>query len=256
MDFSDPRQREVFFEVHSGLPREGPGNRASTARALALASPLPDGPAVLDIGCGPGAQTIDLADLLPDATIGAIDLHEPYVAETNRRASERGVDRRVRAEVGDMTTLPYPPASFDLIWCEGAAYLMGVGEALRAWRPLLKRQGRLALSEAVWLRRDPPQEARRFWLEYPAMADAEANRRLAHDAGYRLLGDFVLPERAWMDDYYTPIRRRLAELEPTCRTDPVAMAVLRECVAEIAGFEQYHAWFGYMFLVMTPAGSS
>lgn len=45
---------------------------------------------VLDIACGPGAQTLDLARLLPEATISAIDSHQPFVDEANRRALEVG----------------------------------------------------------------------------------------------------------------------------------------------------------------------
>src|SRR5262249_55966709 len=154
----DPKARAAFWDVHSGLPREGPGNRASTARALGLAAPIPESPHVLDIACGPGAQTLDLADLLPGATICAVDIHEPFVEETNRRAAARGVANGVRAMRADMRSLEFSPASFDLIWCEGAAYIMGVGKALRSWRPLLKPGGRLALSEAVWLQSDLSDE--------------------------------------------------------------------------------------------------
>jgi SAM-dependent methyltransferase len=256
MDLGDPRQRAVFFEIHSGLPREGPGNRQCTARALDLARPLPPAPAVLDIGCGPGAQTMDLADLLLDAVITAVDLHEPFVLQTNRRARERGVEARVRASSGDMTALAFPQACFDLIWCEGAAYMMGVGAALAAWRPLLKPGGRLALSEAVWLRPDPPAPVRRFWAEYPAMGDVAAARALVDASGYRLLGDFVLPDEAWMMDYYEPLRRRIAALEPRFAGDPVARAVLEAHAQEIAVFERYAAWYGYLFLVMTPTAES
>ena len=143
-----------------------------------------------------------------------------------------------------------PPSAFDLIWCEGAAYIIGVGTALRAWRPLLRPGGRLALSEAVWLRADPPEPVRRLWAEYPAMADLEACRQLARACGYRLLGDFVLPERAWWDDYYTPLERRLAELAPKYTGDPLAQAVLREHEEEIACYRRYAAWYGYAFLVL------
>ncbi|MDX1575896.1 MAG: class I SAM-dependent methyltransferase, partial [Kiloniellales bacterium] len=91
MDFDDPKMRAVFFDVHSGLPREGPGSRACTARALAMAGPLPPEPRVLDIACGPGMQTLDLAELLPAARITAVDTHAPFVAEAERRAAARGL---------------------------------------------------------------------------------------------------------------------------------------------------------------------
>jgi hypothetical protein len=45
-------RRTVFWDIHSGLPREGPGNRESTARALRLAASLPNNARVLDIACG------------------------------------------------------------------------------------------------------------------------------------------------------------------------------------------------------------
>lgn len=254
MDLNDPKIRAVFFDIHSGLPREGPGNRDCTARALALAGPLPPSPRVLDIACGPGMQTLDLADLLPDATITAVDTHAPFVEEANRRAAARGLAGRVTALVGDMTELDFPPGSFDLLWCEGAAYIMGVDKALRAWRPLLAPGGKLALSEAVWLRDDAPDDLRRRWAEdYPAMRDIAGCRQLVQDCGYRLLGDFVLPEEAWWDDYYRPKQQRLAELAPKYAGDPVAEAVLQDGAEELADFRKNAVYYGYLFLVMTPA---
>ena len=132
MDFSDAAQRKVFFDVHNGLPREGPGDRASMERALTLAGPLPPNPQILDIACGPGGQTLDLADLIPDARITAVDGYQPFLRDLERGAVERGVADRIRILHGDMAKLPFEPGSFDLIWCEGAAYIMGFRAALAA----------------------------------------------------------------------------------------------------------------------------
>jgi ubiquinone/menaquinone biosynthesis C-methylase UbiE len=251
MALTDPKA--VFWDIHSGLPREGPGNRESTAHALGIAAPLPQSARVLDIACGPGMQTIDLADLLPDATICAVDRHEPFVKEVNRRAASRGVSNRVSAVLGDMRSLDFPPASFDLIWCEGAAYIMGVAEALRSWRVPLKPGGKLALSEAVWLRSDPPEDVRRIWSDdYPDMGTIESCRALARECGYRLLGDFVLPDSAWWE-YYEPMRRRLESLASKYAGDTAAEAILRESAEEIATYRKYSQYYGYVFLVMRTA---
>ncbi len=56
-----PRFREIFFEVYENLPRQGPGNRACAARALGFCRDLPDYPEILDLGCGVGGQTFQLA---------------------------------------------------------------------------------------------------------------------------------------------------------------------------------------------------
>jgi ubiquinone/menaquinone biosynthesis C-methylase UbiE len=250
MDFLDPRAREIFFEIHKGLPREGPGNRESTARALELAGPFPEKVTVLDIACGPGQQTMDLAQLLPGAQIVALDNHRPFLEELTRRALAAGAAARVRTVLGDMAELPFEEAQFDLIWCEAAAYIMGVEKALRSWSRLLKPGGRLAVSEAVWLRTDPPDEVRQIWAEgYPDMRDLVGSRALVQDCGYELLGDFVLPGRAWWE-YYNPIEERLAEIAPKYAGDPLAEAVLQAEKAEIETYRKYATYYGYAFLVM------
>lgn len=251
MDFDDPRVRAVFFELHGGLPRQGPGDPECTARALVLAGPLLPAPRVLDIGCGPGMQTVDLAVLLPDAEITALDNHAPFLAELGRRAEAAGVGARVTAALGDMRSLAFPNNSFDLIWCEGAAYIMGFANALAAWRPLLKERGVLALTEIVWLRADPPEHLRSFWSEaYPDLGDRNSRRALIRACDYQLLGDFVLPERAWWEHYYHPLEARLAEIAPRYSGDPVGEAMLRECREEIALYRAWSDWYGYAFYVM------
>ena len=193
----DERLMEVFFDVQGDLPRQGPGDDASTLKVIALCGELPNAPSILDIGCGPGAQTIALARALPDAIITAVDIHAPYLDQLRNRAE--GTDR-ITTKEADMAALPFEPSSFDVLWSEGAAYIMGVGAALKAWRPLLKPGGFLALTELVWLTDKPPAEAADFFKqEYPAMSHADAIVSLFRQAGYHLLGHFTLPDSAWWD---------------------------------------------------------
>lgn len=250
MDFSDPKQREIFFEVHDDLPRQGPGNRACAERALKLAGDLPSNPRVLDIACGPGMQTMYLAEMLPKAQITAVDNYAPFVDEVRARAKTQGCAARVTALVADMSKLEFPPGSFDLIWCEGAAYIMGVEKALRDWKPLLASGGKLALSEAVWLKDNPPEKVRLCWEEYPDMKDAAFNRRLVEKCGYTLLGDFILPEETWWADYYAPMEERLKHIGEKHKDDRVAQQVIDECHLEVDVYRQYSEYYGYIFLVM------
>lgn len=251
VDFSDPQQRATFFTLHSGLPREGPGDRVSVRRALELAGPLPPQPTVLDIACGPGGQTIDLAEHLPDARITALDAHKPFLDELDRRAAQRGMSDRIRTMRGDMAQLPFEPASFDLLWCEGAAYIMGLDEALAAWKPLLKPGGTLALTEPVWLTDDPPECVRMCWAAYPAMRASAGVRTAALAAGYRLKGDFVLSEEAWWTNYYAPLEARLAEIAPRYVGDPAAEIVLRSARREIDCYRHHSDCYGYLFVVLS-----
>ena len=114
----------LFFELFSGLPRQGPGDAASTLRALALVPGIGPESHVLDLGCGTGLQTRVLAQNAP-ARFVAVDNHPPFVDLLNREAQRLGIADRLEGRVGDMQRLDFAPGSFDLIWCEGVRSTSG-----------------------------------------------------------------------------------------------------------------------------------
>ena len=160
------RLTTLFFELFSGLPRQGPGTTASTRRALGLVPDVGVRTRVLDVGCGTGAQTLVLARDSP-ARIIAVDNHPPFIDALNRRAHGLGITNRVEARVADMRRLDFADGSFDLIWCEGAIYNMGVEAGLRDWRRLLRGDGHVALTEVCWRKPTPPAECAAFWNREP-----------------------------------------------------------------------------------------
>ena len=240
----------VFFDVHGHLPQEGPGSEASTARALAMIPGLPDSPNILDIGCGPGRQTVDLARQT-GGRVRAVDLLPHSVAHTRQRAEDAGLADRVEVQVGKMQELDFPDESFDLIWSEGAIYNMGFEAGLRAWRRLLVPDGAIAVTEASWLVADPPADLAAWWAnEYPGMADRAENWRRAESAGYTRLGDFVLPESDWWA-YYDPMAARIREVAPRYEDDPSALETLQAFWQEIEMYRAHSAECGYVFYVMS-----
>ena len=69
-----------------------------------------------------------------------------------------------------MTQLGFAANSFDLIWCEGAAYIMGVARALAYWKRFLKPGGKIAFTECVFFSSDPPKPILNWWQgHYPEM---------------------------------------------------------------------------------------
>jgi len=245
----------LFFELFSGLPRQGPGSPDATRRALALMPPLGATARILDIGCGTGAQTFVLADATA-AAIEAIDAHPPFVAELNARAERLGLAARVRGHVGDMARLDYPPGTFDVVWSEGAAYSMGFDAALESWKRLLVPGGHLAVSELCWLTPDPPPECLAFFAgEYPAMRDLAAVVVAGDPYGYRTVGHFVLPASAWWDDYYEPLGSNVREFKARHGDDSLALAIAGQTEREIEVFTHYSGSYGYVFFVMQKPGA-
>jgi len=104
----------VFYEIHQNIPREGPGNADCTRRAFASLPDLPDAASILDIGCGPGMQTLELASLTR-GTVVALDNHRPYLESLARRASLRTNGGQIAVIQADMSRPCFVEGSFDLI---------------------------------------------------------------------------------------------------------------------------------------------
>lgn len=227
---------DAFQLIHSNLSREGPGSDASTRALLAVAQPfLPPAPQVLDLGCGPGAQTASLCRALPGARIVAIDLHEPYLAQV--RALNLPNVRAFRLDFRQIGALP---PDNDLLWCEGAAYFLGFREALRLWRPLVRVGGIVGVTEVVWLE-TPPEEIQKWWAQaYPAMTTVTGCERRAQEAGYRVLGQHILPRTDWTDEYYRPLLQRA---EALAAQDPLNVS-LRRAVQATRQEADMHSRFG------------
>ena len=148
-----------------------------------------------------------------------------------------------------MGALDVSPGSVDLVWSEGAAYILGFDQALRYWRSLLAPDGILVVTECTWLTEDPPTEARAFWhRNYPTMRSISQNSRRAENIGLEVLDTFPLPEAAWWDDYYTPLLNRIAALRPTALGDLIGL--LDETEREIDLYRKHGHSYGHVFYIL------
>ncbi|MDB9540535.1 methyltransferase domain-containing protein [Anabaenopsis tanganyikae CS-531] len=243
------KQQQVFFQIHQGLPREGPGDYLYTQSAFVKMVDLPPHPQILDIGCGPGAQTVDLAHLT-NGEIMAIDNHDVYVEELKQRVINQGLSKKITVVQADMFNLDFPPETFDVIWAEGSIYIIGFETGLRQWQVFLKNKGYLAASELTWLRPDPPKALKDFWDQaYPPMNDVAGNLNIIANTGYKIIDYFVLPQSAWWN-YYEPLERKLQVLQNEYLDDLEAMEVIEMEKMEIEFYRQYSEYYGYVFYVM------
>jgi trans-aconitate methyltransferase len=240
---SDLTREEAFLTLYSDLAREGPGAPADLGWALSVAA-TPAQARIMDAGCGSGADTLTLAKERPRARIEAVDKIAQFVEAAKRRTAPFG--DRVQVRQGDMAQLQGP---YDLIWCAGAIYFLGVTEGLRAWRPALAPGGAVAFSEPCLLPR-PSDAARAFWAEYPQITDVAGIRGRVADAGFRVLGEQMQIGDAW-EAYYIPMARRIAALRPGA-TGALAEA-LDAAEAEIARWRAAPSEIAYALMVVAPA---
>jgi SAM-dependent methyltransferase len=241
---------KYFFEMFEAIPRQGPGDRESTERALGLLPQLSADQRILDIGCGSGVQTTDLAQLTA-ARVVAVDKHRPFVSQLARRAGELGLGERIDAQVGDMNDLQFPDGSFDVIWSEGAIFIIGFAQGLSAWRRLLVPGGHLVVSEFCWFRDDPPAELVEMLRgECSDVGNVDARREAVAKSGYRLLSDFVLPDEGWWENFYVPLGECVERFREQHSGNDAALEVADSLKHEIDLYVKHPGAYGYVFFVM------
>jgi ubiquinone/menaquinone biosynthesis C-methylase UbiE len=200
-------------------------------------------------------QTVALARAT-GGVVTAVDLHTEFLDELRERAESAGLLKSINVMQADMRDLRFGAESFDLIWSEGAAYIMGVRKALTEWRRYLRPAGYVAFSEIVWCSADPPRELHDFFAaEYAGMTDVAGNLARARAAGYEVVGHFTLPESAWWEDYLSPLKAKLPGLFARYAGDEAALAVVESTRQEIDLRRRYADDYAYEFIVVRRPGA-
>lgn len=243
---------DIFYEIHKDLPREAPGDNQSTKKAFSYLKDLPENAMILDIGCGPGMQTLELAKNLEKngGKVIALDNHEPYLISLKEKAEKENLSDKIQTHYGSMFSLEFEDESFDTIWAEGSIYIIGFKRGLKEWKNFLKERGYLVASEISWLKFEVPDELKEFWsTKYPVKHIYE-NLNDIKENGYEIIEHFTLPTESWWTNYYTPLENRITEIWDSHLNDQEAMNVLYDTQQEINMFNKYSDYYGYVFYIM------
>ena len=177
---TDDRATREWQAAAAGWRRWEPSiGSLSWPLALRMAAVAEVGPGqrVLDVGCGIGDPTLQVAVLVgPHGHVLGIDLAEAMLATARERAAALGL-AHVEFTAGDVATLALPRSAFDVVlgrW--SLIYLDDVVGALARLRDALVPGGRIAV--AAWA---PPDA--NPWIAVPLAALAEAGAAVDLDPG-------------------------------------------------------------------------
>jgi SAM-dependent methyltransferase len=240
---------DIQRELHGELSRGSPARLGFTRRAFQM---LPDleNPRILDVGCGQGGPTLELARLSGGQVTG-LDIDQSALDELARRADEEGLSGRVQVVHGSMFDMDFADQSFDIVWAEGSMHIVGFERAPGEWRRFISPRGFLVMHEMTWLRPDPPSEiADCPELAYPGIRTVSEYAEQVPGQGYDLVGRFTLPEDFWLLDYFDPMMARLRGLRRKYADDQAAQKTLdrEERAADL--YRKHSEWYGSAFLVM------
>jgi len=157
-----------------------------TRKAFRLLPRL-DKPQILDVGCGSGVPTVELA-IMSNGNVVGIDTDQFLLQKLDRKIQKKKFSSRVKTKRCSMFKLDFPDGSFDIIWVEGAIRWIGLERGLKNWRRLLKTNGFLVIHEEIRAVTNDPEKI-------PSL-------------GYKLLSHFLLPEDAHWIEYYKPLENQ------------------------------------------------
>ena len=240
---------DLDFELHNDLPYAATDRDKYIEKAWRML-PVREQPDILDMGCGKGGPTTTLARLSGGRVTG-LDNHQPDLDCLTETARAENLSDRIRAVHGSMLDVPFPQHSFDIVWVEGAIFVIGFERGLREWRWLLRPRGCLVVHEMCWLRPEPPREIREYWQNmYSGITTVDGNAGIINCCEYDLLGQFVLPDDAWWLMYYGPLEERVKKLRHKYAGDKSALDVLDREQRDIDMYRKYRRWYGSAYFVM------
>ncbi len=241
---------ELLVDFHKDAERQGPGSSNETIKALNLTGIDKNANLkIADIGCGSGAHTIVLAQNT-NGQITGVDLFPEFLDKLDNKAKELRLHNRVITLNKSMDDLPFDNDEFDIIWSEGAIYNIGFEVGIKKWKDYLKTGGYLCVSEITWITNSRPKEIEEFWNEeYPEIDTASNKIKKLEENGYSPIGYFYLTQNSWIDNYYTPMEKRLSSFLEKHNNSDMAKNIIELHKKEIASYKKYKDYYSYGFYI-------
>jgi ubiquinone/menaquinone biosynthesis C-methylase UbiE len=158
-----PAPQETYSHGHHGSVLRSHRWRTADNSAAYLLPRLRPQDRVLDLGCGPGSITLDLASRLASGWVTGLD-RAPAAVEAARQAAENQAATRVGFVVGDVYDLPWPDDAWDVVHAHQV--LQHLGDPVRALRSMARvcRPGGLVAA------RDADYAAMAWYPEHPGLS--------------------------------------------------------------------------------------
>jgi 2-polyprenyl-3-methyl-5-hydroxy-6-metoxy-1,4-benzoquinol methylase len=206
-------QRNTYTHGHHDSVLRSHRWRTVDNSAAYLIPYLRPGHQVLDVGCGPGTITTDLARRVAPASVVGIDNHPAPLEEARAEAQRQGV-RNVSFAVADAYNVDFPDDTFDVVHAHQVLqHLSEPVAALREMRRVCAPGGVVAARDVdfatmAWY---PPQAGLDRWLDLCHRvarsngAEPDAGRRLLSWARAAGFSEITCSATAWC--YATPEQR-------------------------------------------------
>lgn len=218
------------FDFFAHLPRNQPGGTSFTSAYLSSVKIHPTD-RLLDLASAGGDRTVWIARSRL-CKIVSVDADPRYQDIVKAAAEEGGAGHLVSPRAAKYDDLPFEDESFDLILAEGAAMEIGLEKALNLWRPLVAKDGFIAVTYPGVVNQNSPPEVRQPMEArmVEPMKTLKEYHGIIKGAGFELVHQTPLPNILWETFYTDAVRRAWALIDAGEATEetPVVRQVLEE----------------------------
>lgn len=153
--------------------------------------PKMDNPHILDIGCGTGMLTLELAQL-SNGNLTGIDIDQSALDKLNLKMKQNGLSDRIKVYNRSIYSTKFENDRFDILWEEGVIHLLDLKRTLTECTRILKLNGFMVTGEAT------------NW----------ANRKLKHFSrfGFKVIKQIPWKPKCWWTEYYAPLEEKINTL--------------------------------------------
>jgi len=118
------------------------------------------------------------------------------------------------------------------------------------WRKFLKTEGFIALTYESWFSDERPAEIEKFWTDaVPEMNTIGHNISILQKAGYSLIAAFTLPEKCWIDNFFSPQKAIQDAFLKDNAGNEAAKAFVAYMKHEAELYAKYKEYYGYVFYI-------
>jgi arsenite methyltransferase len=234
--------------------------RAATLAALSLTP----GQRVVDVGCGPGLLTTEIADTVgPTGHVTGLDVSQHMLTVARQRCEP--IADRITLVHGDATALPLPTASFDAaVSTQTLEYVPDVQAALEELHRVVRPGGRVVILDTdwgsiVWHAANPDRMRTILTAWTQRFADPHLPRTLAprlRAAGFEVTGPdvLVIVNTEYDDDTYSVSNAEI--MASFAKSHAVPVELVEEWAADLQQLGRRGEYFfslnRYLFTALRP----